>query len=59
MTDVDIVSALRNYKFAPYLSDPERLVNELHLARSPTLPKPTPTTGELREAIAARMRQQQ
>ena len=24
------------YRFAPYLKDPDRLVNELHLARSPT-----------------------
>lgn len=59
MTDVDIVSALRNYKFAPYLRDRDRLVNELHLAQSPTPPKPTPTMGELREALTAQMRQQQ
>jgi len=39
MTDVDTILALRNYEFAPYLKDPERLVNELHLARSPTPPK--------------------
>ena len=49
----------RRYAFSPYLRDPERLVNELHLARSPMPSDSTLTLDELREAIATRMRQQQ
>jgi len=57
MTQEKINEIMMLYPFAPYLKDPERLVDELHLARSPTPPKSTPTTDEIREAIAARMRQ--
>ena len=51
----------RRYAFSPYLNPigRERLINELHLARSPMPPDSTLTLDELREAIAARMRQQQ
>lgn len=59
MTQEDIDEIMMRYPFAPYLKDPSRLVDELHLARSPTPPKSTPTTDELREALTARMRQQQ
>lgn len=59
MTQEDIDEIMMRYPFAPYLKDPSRLVDELHLARSPTPPKSTPTTDELREALTARMLQQQ
>lgn len=71
MTQEDIDEYLMRYRFAPYLKDPERLVNELHLARSPTPSKSTHDERmlqvkdqklkreNLRELLRSRLNQQQ